>query len=147
MGVLNWYIICVYKYERIIFIVYKVNKDIWILKRTFWTVINGACIMRTKVHPYKQLKPLDCFVHIQCARQWTCHDLVTLGFDAIPDSNVHGASMGPIWGRQDPGGPHVGAMNFAIWDVNYFYPLCIISSCYNRRSLMPCDDIVGHLKS
>ena len=23
--------------------------------------------------------------------------------------------MGPIWGRQDPGGPHVGLMNFAIW--------------------------------
>ena len=26
----------------------------------------------------------------------------------IPDSKVHGANMGPIWGRQDPGGPHVG---------------------------------------
>ena len=24
-----------------------------------------------------------------------------------PDSKVHEASMGPIWGRQDPGGPHV----------------------------------------
>ena len=23
--------------------------------------------------------------------------------------------MGPIWGRQDPGGPHVGPINFAIW--------------------------------
>ena len=27
---------------------------------------------------------------------------------------MHGASMGPIWGRQDPGGPHVGSMNLAI---------------------------------
>ena len=27
----------------------------------------------------------------------------------------HGASMGPIWGRQDPGGPNVGSLNFAIW--------------------------------
>ena len=35
----------------------------------------------------------------------------------IPDSKVHGANMGPIWGRQDPGGTHVGPMNFAIWDV------------------------------
>ena len=26
--------------------------------------------------------------------------------------------MGPIWGRQDPGGPHVGPMNIAIWDIN-----------------------------
>ena len=34
-----------------------------------------------------------------------------------PDSKVHGAHMGPIWGRQDPGGPHVGPMNFAIWAV------------------------------
>ena len=25
--------------------------------------------------------------------------------------------MGPIWGRQGPGGPHVGPMNFAIWVV------------------------------
>ena len=30
----------------------------------------------------------------------------------IPDSKVHGANMRPIWGRQDPGGPHVGPMNF-----------------------------------
>ena len=37
----------------------------------------------------------------------------------IPDSKVHGANIGPSWGRQDPGGPHVGPMNFAIWDVFY----------------------------
>ena len=36
--------------------------------------------------------------------------------ETIPDSKVHGANMGPIWGRQDPGGPHVAPMNFAIWD-------------------------------
>ena len=34
-----------------------------------------------------------------------------------PDSKVHGANMRPIWGRQDPGGPHVGPMNFAIWEI------------------------------
>ena len=34
-----------------------------------------------------------------------------------PDSKIHGAHMGPIWGRQDPGGPDVGPLNFAIWDV------------------------------
>ena len=39
----------------------------------------------------------------------------------IPDSKVQGANMGPIRGRQDPGGPHVGPMNIAIWDmVGYF---------------------------
>ena len=30
-----------------------------------------------------------------------------------PDSKVPGANMGPIWGRQDPGGTNVGPMNFA----------------------------------
>ena len=39
-------------------------------------------------------------------------DLLT---PAYPDSKAHGANMGPIWGRQDPGGPLVGPMNFAIW--------------------------------
>ena len=34
-----------------------------------------------------------------------------------PESKVHGANMGPIWGRQDPGGPHVGPMNLAIWET------------------------------
>ena len=34
-----------------------------------------------------------------------------------PDSKVHGANMGPIWGQQDPGGPHVGPMNLVIWEV------------------------------
>ena len=34
----------------------------------------------------------------------------------LPDIKVYGANTGPTWGRQDPGGPHVGAMNFAIWD-------------------------------
>ena len=38
----------------------------------------------------------------------------------IPESKVHGANMGPIWGRQDPGGSHVGPVNLAIWD-NAFY--------------------------
>ena len=30
----------------------------------------------------------------------------------IPDNKVCGANMGPTWGWQDPGGPHVGPMNF-----------------------------------
>ena len=35
----------------------------------------------------------------------------------IPKSKVHGAIMGPTWGQQDPGGPDVGPMNFALWDA------------------------------
>ena len=44
-----------------------------------------------------------------------CGDSSALASINCPDSKVHGANMGPIWGRQDPGGPHVGPMNFAIW--------------------------------
>ena len=40
---------------------------------------------------------------------------VLFWFNSFPDSKVHGANMGPIWGRQDPGGPHVGPKNFVIW--------------------------------
>ena len=36
----------------------------------------------------------------------------------IPDNKVHGANMGPIWVRQDPGGSHAGPMNFANWEHN-----------------------------
>ena len=38
---------------------------------------------------------------------------------SVPESKVHGANMGPIWGRQDPDGPHVGPLNFAIWGTIY----------------------------
>ena len=45
------------------------------------------------------------------AATWTNED--------SPDGKVHGANMGPIWGWQDPGRPHVGPMNLAIWVIVY----------------------------
>ena len=41
--------------------------------------------------------------------------MALMGIQATRDSKVYGANMGPTWGRHDPGGPHVGPMNFAIW--------------------------------
>ena len=32
-----------------------------------------------------------------------------------PDSKIHGANVGPTFGRQERGGPHVGHTNLAIW--------------------------------
>ena len=46
----------------------------------------------------------------------------------IPDSKVHGANIGPTWGRQDLGGPHVGPMSIAIRDLLLYgtYPsMCL----------------------
>ena len=50
--------------------------------------------------------PNDGIVTCKC-----CQHCIT-----TPDSKVHGANMGPILGWQDPGGSHIGPMNFAIWD-------------------------------
>ena len=58
-----------------------------------------------------------------------------------PDSKVHGANMGPIWGRQDPDGPHVGPMNFAIWEINFY----ICTGATNKRTyLLKCIQNFNH---
>ena len=44
---------------------------------------------------------------------------VTLKRHNIPDSKVHGANVEPIWGRQDPGGSHVGPMNLDLWHAGH----------------------------
>ena len=47
--------------------------------------------------------------------------VIPLGTIIIPDNMlVHGANMGPMWGRQDPGGPHVGPMNHASLDMLFY---------------------------
>ena len=50
-----------------------------------------------------------------CPRLW----MGPVSKQPSPDSKVHGANMGPIWGRQDPVGPHVDPINFAIWEVSH----------------------------
>ena len=40
--------------------------------------------------------------------------------EQLPDNKVHGANMGPTWGRQDPGEPHVGHVNLDIWGGMYY---------------------------
>ena len=41
--------------------------------------------------------------------------------------------MGPIWGRQDPGGPHVAPMNLAVWDASICHRVPG-PNFYHRRS-------------
>ena len=48
-----------------------------------------------------------------CSKMPTVTNLI-IGYETVPDSKVHEAYMGPTWGRQDPGGPHVDPMNLAI---------------------------------
>ena len=69
-----------------------------------------TCIRRKQVHGT-----------YQCPR-W----LIWFYVQYYPDSKVHGANMGPIWGRQDPGGPHVGPMNLAIRIVIWLHVASIV---------------------
>ena len=49
-----------------------------------------------------------------------------------PDSKVYVANMGPIWGRQDPGGPHAVPMIFVIWGAMILAKLSsinLVSEC------------------
>ena len=69
-------------------------------------------------------------LHYWCFVRW----LVDHPSINTPDSKVRGANMGPIWGRQDPGGPHVGPTNFVIWDSKSYLP--ITNTCRDERTSM-----------
>ena len=72
-----------------------------------------------------QQKFYPCVMHQQRAWVFPSWARMPVFWDTLPphdypyypDNKVHGANMGPIWGRQGPGGPHVGPMNFAAWVV------------------------------
>ena len=64
---------------------------------------------------------VDMLGTVMCVRGRTGQKQTPMAWQPTPDSNIHGAKMGPIWGRQDPGGPHVGLMSFAIWDTLFDY--------------------------
>ena len=53
-------------------------------------------------------------INVGCASTpWPCYD--TGDCLLILHNTLIARFMGPTWDRQDPGGPHVGHMNFAIW--------------------------------
>ena len=43
--------------------------------------------------------------------------------------------MGPNWGRQDPGGPHVGPMILAIWAHQMYLNMSHFFSTYSKKLL------------
>ena len=59
----------------------------------------------------------------------------SLAYHPGPESKVHEAYMGPLWGRQDPGGSHVGPMNLTIrgaFQQNVIHALSIIIHIPNK---------------
>ena len=84
---------------------------IWIANEGSWYITWMISIIIQVMVPWKYGTP-DLPSNMSMLRKPFCEKKVT-----FPDSKVHGANKGPIWSRQDPGGPHVGPMNLAIWVV------------------------------
>ena len=62
-----------------------------------------------------------------------------------PDSKVHDAIMGSIWGREEPSGPHVGPMNFAIWGIIMDESRKLVSNIlYVRKNVMNAKCMQHH---
>ena len=70
----------------------------------FYKLVDIWCQLSLLVHTHKM-----CLLN----SLWPCDAVWRL----CPDTKVYGTNMGSIWDRQDPGGPHVGPMTFAIWVV------------------------------
>ena len=68
------------------------------------------------------------YIWVHIAEIMACHLFSTKPLPKDPDSKIHGANVGPTWGRQDPGGPHVGHRNLAIWGIlPYLSELMMVS--------------------
>ena len=78
------------------------------MTRSFWTNSKQSHLVCHFIAVLSLILPVDL-------PGITCSLNGIFAWEKLPDSKVHGANMGPIWGRQDPGGPHVGPMNFVIW--------------------------------
>ena len=56
------------------------------------------------------------------------------GSKHFPDSKIQGANMGPIWGRQDPVGPHVGPVNSAEFVINGLVGVILPNGAFIMRT-------------
>ena len=78
----------------------------------------------------------------------------------FPGAPLKMANMGPIWGRQDPGEPQVGPMNFVIWVganqvtshyLNAWWFILLTYICFTQtqwgKSLFSFHSILNHLIS
>ena len=70
------------------------------------------------------------------------HIVLNIPVCNIPDSKVHGANMGPTLGQQDPGGPHVGHVNLAIWDLYSTEQVIIIFCTFGFPNHIYCFGVI-----
>ena len=79
---------------------------------------------------WKSIKIFNDNQHVHLDfRRW--HEITV---ERYHDSKVHGTNIGYTWVLSSPGGPHVGPMNLAIWDI-----------AINRRTrVMWCWRFIAH---
>ena len=124
------------------------NREIWGASFVFWPGI-ADCVDVCSGEADSHWRALS--VVCPTGDKWCAVDLcdrilgVTLPYvelqwwrRQVPDSKVHGANMGPILGRQDPGWPHGCPMNFAIWGV------CVCVAKIIGRTKEGCQLWVGN---
>ena len=82
-----------------------------------WYFLYKTCALYTLATQWSlSISPTN--VHIRISAEYT----VTHLRETFVSGIVLETNMGPIWGRQDPGGPHVGPLNFVIWDGTSVWP-------------------------
>ena len=69
--------------------------------------------------------------------------LIELSVSNSPDSKIHGDNMGPIWGPQDPDGPHVGPMNFVFWETVCRWKLKVVMMPTTCMSSLVTPEVVA----
>ena len=57
-----------------------------------------------------------------------------------PNSEVHGANMGPTWVLVAPDGPHVGPMNLAVRDIYILHDEYLLEECILSVKVLLCID-------
>ena len=85
------------------------NPPVWTVKQTF---IDG---LRRHGFMWRNSNGFVFFWSYYACRVNYCNPFIHVSMTPLIASFM-GPIWGTIWGRQDPGGPHVGPVNFAIWD-------------------------------
>ena len=98
------------------------SHKVWLIF-TLLLLINAYWMCKGKLCRQESNKVMDYCIRVQftglclavCWRHCDVNVTTSSFRYDVPDNKVHEANMGPIWGRQVPGGPHVGPMILAIW--------------------------------
>ena len=96
---------------------FHINNGPILTRNWYARALLEICNQWDYIAPPPPKKKKKSYLNHYVAFEKLAHLLAACGGDSNYNAPliVHGAKMEPIWGRQDPGGPHVGPMNFAIW--------------------------------